>query len=251
MKNRLAFSLFLLVSTLLMAQPPQKLMQDGNDAYVKGDYEAAADAYNAILGSGLQSAELYYNLGNAYYRQDEIGLAILNYERALRLKPHFTDARQNLELAYSKTEDNIDELPQVFLAQWARAVVNWFSPDGWLVALLVLTALLAVLVVFFFVGNDYVWRKRSFFAGLLLCLVLLLATACTVASHVQFNKHDKAIITNPMIVMKGSPEAGGIDKMILHEGTKVTVDETLGSWHKVHIADGTSGWVESSDVTII
>ena len=251
MKKLISILCVILVASTSMAQSSQQLMQKGNDAYGKGDYEAAVEAYNAVLTSGQQSAELYYNLGNAYYRQDEMGQAILNYERALRLKPHFTDARQNLELAYSKTEDKIDELPQVFLAQWAHAVVTWFSPNGWLVVLLILAALLALLVVFFFVGSDYAWRKRSLLVGLLLCLALLLATACTIASHVQYNKRDKAIITNPMIVMKGSPEAGGIDKMVLHEGTKVTVDETLGFWHKVHIADGTSGWVESSDVTII
>ena len=251
MKKLISILFVILATGTSMSQSLPQLMQKGNEAYGKGDYEAAAKAYNNILSSGQHSAELYYNLGNAYYRQDEMGQAILNYERALRLKPHFTDARQNLELAYSKTEDKIDELPQLFLAGWAHAVVNWFSPNGWLVMLLVLTALLALLVVFFFVGTDYVWRKRSLLVGLLLCFTLLLATACTVASHVQYNRHDKAIITNPMIVMKGSPEAGGIDKMVLHEGTKVTVDETLGSWHKVHIADGTSGWVESSDVTII
>ena len=251
MKRLLILSLYFSLLFAATAQTPQQLMQQGNDAYSKGDYTAAAEAYNAILDAGQHSADLYYNLGNAYYRQEELGLAILNYERALRLNPHFRDARQNLELAYSKTEDQIDTLPQIFLVKWAQAVVAWFSPNGWLIALLLLTTLLGALVAIFFVSRDYAWRKHSLLIGLLVCLMLLLAVGCTIASHVRYNRHDKAIITSPMIVMKGSPEAHSIDKMILHEGTPVSIDETLGDWNKIHIADGTTGWVESSDITII
>ena len=251
MKNFLVFSLYISILFAATAQTPQQLMQQGNEAYGKGDYAAATETYNAILDAGQHSADLYYNLGNAYYRQDELGLAILNYERALRINPHFRDARQNLELAYSKTEDQIDTLPQIFLVKWAQAVVAWFSPNGWLVVLLLLTALLGAFVAIFFVSRDYAWRKRSLLIGLLVSLLLLLAVGCTIASHVRYNRHDKAIITSPMIVMKGSPEAHSIDKMILHEGTPVNIDETLGDWHKIHIADGTTGWVESSDITII
>ncbi len=251
MNKSLAFCLYLLLSTLLFAQTPQQLMQQGNEAYSRGDYEAAADAYELILTQGLQSADLYYNLGNTYYRQEELGQAILNYERALRLNPHFRDARQNLDLAYSKTEDQIDSLPQIFLVQWAQTVVGWFSPNGWLVALLILVAILAALAVLFFVSSDYAWRKRSLLFGILVSLLLLLAIGCTIAAHRQTARHDKAIVTSPMIVVKGSPESRSIDKMILHEGTPVVIEETLGDWHKIHIADGNTGWVETTDITII
>ena len=226
-------------------------MQKGNDAYSHGDYAAAIEAYNAILDAGQHSADLYYNLGNAYYRQEELGQAILNYERALRLTPRFRDARQNLDLAYSKTEDHIDPLPQIFLVTWAQSVVSWFSPNGWLVVLLLLVATLGALAVLFFVSGDYGRRKRSLLFAPLCGLVLLLAVGCAIASFRQANRHDKAIVTSPMIVVKGSPESHSIDKMILHDGTPVDIEETLGDWHKIHIADGNTGWVETSDVTII
>lgn len=243
-------SVILSVQTAV-AQTPQQLLQNGNKAYSEGNYESAAEFYNAILNSGQQSPELYYNLGNAYYRMEELGLAILNYERALRLKPHFSDARQNLELAYSKTDDEIEILPTLFLAQWSHDIVNLFSPAGWLIVLLIIVAILAALTVFFFVVSDYSWRKRSLLIGVLFSIVLLLSIACTTASHIQYNRHDKAIITKPMTVVKSSPEATGIDKMVLHEGTNVSIDETLGSWYKIHIADGNTGWIESSEATII
>lgn len=233
------------------AQTPQQLMQQGNEAYSKGDYAAAVEAYNAILDNGMHSADLYYNLGNAYYRQEELGLAILNYERALRLNPRFRDARQNLDLAYSKTEDKIDSLPQIFIVHWIQSVIGWFSHTGWLIVLLILVALLGALTVLFFVSSDYAWRRRSLLIGIFVGLILLLAIGCTIASHVQYNRHDRAIVTSPMIVVKSSPEAHGIDKMILHEGTKVEIEETLGEWHKIEIADGNNGWVETADVTII
>ena len=101
--------ILLLTATLLgaNAQTPQTLMQQGNDAYTKGDFAAAVQAYNAVLDAGYQSADLYYNLGNAHYRLEEYGFSILNYERALRLKPNFRDAKENLDLVNSKTEDKI------------------------------------------------------------------------------------------------------------------------------------------------
>lgn len=251
MKNFLVFTLYFLLLATVSAQTPQQLMQKGNDAYGKGDYAAAVEAYNAILDAGMHSADLYYNLGNAYYRQEELGLAILNYERALRLNPRFRDARQNLDLAYSKTEDKIDSLPQIFIVHWVQSVISWFSHTGWLIVLLILVALLGALTVLFFVSSDYAWRRRSLLIGIFVSLILLLAIGCTIASHVQYNRHDRAIVTSPMIVVKSSPEAHGIDKMILHEGTKVEIEETLGEWHKIEIADGNNGWVETADVTII
>ena len=251
MKQIVILILLALTASTTFAQTPQQLMQQGNEAYSKGDYDAAVQAYNAILEAGEHSADLYYNLGNAYYRQEELGLAILNYERALRLSPHFRDARENLDLCYSKTEDGIESLPQIFLVQWVQAVVNWFSPTGWLVALIILFALLGALVVIFFVSSDYRWRKHSLFLGILVSLLLLLTVAFTIASHIRFNHHNRAIVTSPMIVVKSSPEAHSIDKMILHEGTPVEIEETLGDWHKIHIANGNTGWVELTDVTII
>ena len=251
MKNYLVFSFYFIFLTAVIAQTPQQFMMAGNEAYSKGDYATAIEAYNAVLDAGQQSADLYYNLGNAYYRQDELGLAILNYERALRLKPHFRDARQNLELTYSKTEDKIDSLPQIFIVEWALTVVNWFSPNGWLVVLLILVALIGALTILFFVSGDYVWRKRSLLTGIFCSILLLIAIGCTISAFRNANRRDKAIVTSPMIVVKGSPEDTGIDKIILHEGTPVAIDETLGDWHKIRIADGNTGWVESSDITII
>ena len=245
--------ILLLTATLLgaNAQTPQTLMQQGNDAYTKGDFAAAVQSYNAVLDAGYQSADLYYNLGNAHYRLEEYGFSILNYERALRLKPNFRDAKENLDLVNSKTEDKIASLPEIFLVQWAHSVVAWFSPTGWRVCLLILFAILGALIVLFILSRDYNWRKGALVGGIITLVLLLLCIACTISSSVQYNRHNQAIVTAPMTVVKSSPEEGSVDKLILHEGTKVDIDETLGDWHKVHIADGNTGWLQISDVTII
>lgn len=245
--------ILLLLATALnaAAQTPQQLMQRGNDAYAKGDFVAAAQAYNAVLDAGYESADLYYNLGNVYYRQEEYGLSILNYERALRLKPNFRDAKQNLDLADSKTEDQIAALPEIFLAQWAHSVVAWFSPTGWRICTLILLTLLGTAVVIFLLSRDYAWRKGSLIGGIVTLVFLLLCIACTISASVRYNRHNQAIVTAPMAVVKSSPEENSIDKLVLHEGTKVNIEETLGEWHKIQIADGNNGWLQTDEVTII
>lgn len=226
-------------------------MKQGNEAFKNADYTQAASSYEAILKAGYENADLYYNLGNAYYRLEEFGQAVLNYERALRLKPNFRDARQNLELAQSKTEDQITPLPEFFLAKWTKSFIGWFSPAGWRVVLLIILALLGALLVFFFLCSDYRWRKNSLIGSILATCLLLIAIASAIASSTSFNRHNKAVVTEPMIVVKGSPETSSIDKLVLHEGTELDIEETLGDWHKIRIADGNTGWVQSDEITII
>ncbi len=233
------------------AQSPRQLMEQGNDAYANSNFAEAARLYNAVLKSGYQSADLYYNLGNTYYRLDEYGLSILNYERALRLKPNFRDARQNLDLVNSKTEDEIAPLPELFIVHWAHSLVAWLSPAGWRALLLCLAALLGGIIVFFVLSSQYRSRKIALIGILVASVLLLLTLACAIASSVQYNRHDQAIVTSPMAVVKSSPEDKSIDKLILHEGTKVQIEETLGEWHKIQIADGNTGWMQQTDITTI
>lgn len=250
MKKLLSIILLSLALTA-MAQSPKQLMSQGNMAYQKSDFATAAKCYSEVLEAGYADAEVYYNLGNAYFRQDEFGQAILNYERALRLKPNFRDAQENLDLAYSKTEDEIKALPELFIVTWARNVTNWFSHTGWRIVILCLLALIGAAVVVFALSSDYLWRKGSLIGGGAATALLLIAIACSIATGVRQNSHSKAIVTSPLVVVKSSPENNSVDKLILHEGTKVDVEETLGEWHKIHIADGNTGWLTDTDITII
>jgi len=223
----------------------------GNEAYKAGDWQGAIDAYTAILDAGYENADLYYNLGNAYYRIERYGMAILNYERALLLEPNFAEAKQNLALANARTEDKITPLPEFLLARWYRALYCALSFDVWFSVLLILAALALIAAAVMLSGGNYRWRKTGFIVLIIMAVLWLVSLCCTISSAARLNRHDRAVITQPMVVVKGSPDASGVDKLVLHDGTLLTIDETLDGWHKVRLADGNTGWLPVAEVTVI
>lgn len=249
--KRITIILVLLLTCSIHAQNVDQLFEQGNKAYAQNDYQKAVEAYSAIIETGISSAELYYNLGNAYYRQEEYGMAILNYERALRLKPNFRDARQNLELSNNKTEDEISELPELFIVRWYRSLVASFSPTGWKVLIVIIVAAILALAQFVYFGNSYKWRKYALIVLLALSLLGIISIVCCISATNNATQHNSAIITSPILEVKSSPENTSIDKLVLHEGTKVFIEENLGDWYKIRIADGNTGWVSADEITII
>ena len=246
----LTFLTFCSAVTLHAAEDSDKLFSQANAAYDSGDYLNAAALYNQLLSEGWQGWELYYNLGNAYYRLDEIGNALLSYERALRLAPNKKVVKDNLALARSKTVDNIEELPRLFIVEWTQAVVNLTTPRGWRTMLLVLVVLFCVAAYFFFVAKDYRLRKAMFITGSALALLILISAVDATISANNVTKNNEAIVTAPLIVVKGSPDAKSVDKFILHEGTKLTITDRQDDWWQIEIADGKSGWVNGGSEII-
>lgn len=236
---------------LVMHAQPADLFRQGNEAYRQSDYQQAIEAYTAVLDAGYENADLYYNLGNAYYRTEQMGMAVLCYERALRIEPGFAEAKQNLALANARTEDKITPIPEFLLARWYRALNTLLPPTGWLITLLVLGVLVVVAAGLIRFSGSYQWRKTAFVAIIVIGVLLLVAICCTFSSVNRYNRHDRAVVTQPMVVVKGSPDDAGVDKLVLHEGTTLVVDETLGTWYKVRLADGNTGWLPDTEITII
>ena len=234
------FSIFSLQFSVSRAQ--------GDEAYRQGDYALAVEQYEGLLSDGVASADLYYNLGNAYYRTGQMGRAILNYERALRLKPSMSDARENLALAESKTVDRITPLPKFFVAQWIDTLCVRISPVVWRIVCLVLLALVGLSVVVMRLGASRNLRKAGLMAGIPFLLLFVVAVLLLFGSTRHFNAHSEAIVMQAAITVKSSPEAQSTDKLILHEGTKLAVTDSLAGWYKVTIADGTAGWCQGSDI---
>lgn len=224
------------------------IAQEADEAYRQGDYATAIERYVEVLDRQCTSADLYYNLGNAYYRAGHMGHAILSYKRALRLDPDMDDAKQNLALAESKTVDRIAVLPQFFLVRWVDALCRSLTPALWRVVWLVLLALLGLSVVLFRRGSNRSLRKTGLVAGVVVLLLLALATWLLLRATHRYNAHAEAVVMQPAITVKSSPEAQSVDKLILHEGTVVNVSDSLGEWYKITIADGTTGWCLASDV---
>ncbi len=236
----LLFGLQLLTLNSLWAQ--------GDEAYRQGEYELAIEQYEGVLAEGQVSADLYYNLGNAYYRTDQIGLAILNYERALRLNPAMTDARENLALAESKTVDRITPLPKLFIVRWVDTLCTRVSPLVWRVVWLVLLALEGAAVVALRLGPTRGLRKAGLLTGIVALLLLLLSSWLLLRATSRFNSHSEAVVMPPSIAVKSSPEVQSTDKLILHEGTRVTVSDSLAGWYKITLADGTTGWCPDTEI---
>ena len=223
-------------------------VEEGNQHYRMGNYDVAADYYGLALSSDNGNADLYYNLGNAYYRTDQLALAILNYERALRLKPSMSDATENLALANSKTQDRITELPRLFIVRWVDGLCTSVTPHAWRVVWLVLVALLGVAVLLLRWGGSTELRKAGLAGSRVTAVLLVATTLFLIGSTKRYNSHSYAIVMEQAITVKGSPEQQSVDKMLLHEGTKVEVLEELSGWYKIRIADGTTGWCSSATI---
>lgn len=216
--------------------------------YRSGNYDVAIDYYGMVLGANYTSANLYYNLGNCYYRTGQMGLAILNYERALRLSPHMSDARQNLELANSKITDRITVIPKFFLVKWYNALVTLISPTTWRIVILVLFTLLCASIVIIMLSRRITLRKGALASGITILILMIFSFFILISSTRRFNARNEAIILEPSVTVKSSPENQSVDKLILHEGTKVTITETISSWYKITLSDGTTGWCDTNTI---
>ena len=244
--------LFLLALSIyqspLSAQEPLQRAQLADRAYRIADYEQAASLYEEVLASGFASPDLYYNLGNTYYRLDRFGLAILNYERALRLRPGMSDARDNLALANSHTVDRIAELPRLFVVNRYIALITRISPSSWRVITLLFFILCLADVTVITLSRNVTLRKSALAVAIAAAVLFILSLILMVASIRHFNARSEAIVMEPSVTVKSSPELQSADKLILHEGTKVTISESLSGWHKITLSDGTTGWCESSAI---
>ena len=226
-----------------------KAMADS--AYTQGNYQQAISDYEDLLKQGV-SADIYYNLGNAYYRMDDMTRAVLNYERALLLAPGDRDIRFNLQMARSKTIDKIIPETELFFVTWYRSLVNQMSVDQWARVALISLALAIVLALVYLFANRIWLRKLGFFGAILLIIVFVLGNVFAQYQKSGLLDRRGAIIMGSAVTVKSTPAQNGTDLFILHEGTKVTItDGQLKDWKQVRVADGKEGWVETSQIEII
>ena len=248
--SRLLILVFLLSPCLL---PPASAITktEADSAYVRGEYQQAIKDYEALLKQGA-SADLYYNLGNAYYRTENITQAVLNYERALLLSPSDRDIRFNLQMARSKTIDKIIPEQEMFFVTWYRSLVNLASVDGWARTALISLAL-AIILALVYLFSDRIWlRKIGFFSAIFLIAVFLCSNLFAHQQKQQLVHRKGAIVMSPAITVKSTPAKNGTDLFILHEGTKVTItDASMKDWKEIRLADGKEGWVETKQIELI
>ncbi|MCR4823992.1 MAG: BatD family protein [Bacteroidales bacterium] len=231
---------------------PDSLWTAGVTAYTDGDWAGAADAWSAIRALGIESPELYYNLGNACFKQDDLAHAILNYERALKLDPSYSDARFNLEFAQGFVQDKIEAVPEFFLEQWGRKVCWLLPSDTWAVLFILFFAAALGCVLLFLLGGRTGTRKAGFICGIVALVLSLLCLDFALWQRRDYRKADGAVITRPVTTVQSSPgRDASKDLFVLHEGTKVKLLDEVGSWRNIELADGRQGWLPSEDMEVI
>jgi len=240
--------LVLLFSLDATAASPQadSLWRAGVDAYAAGQWEEARSAWLKIDAQGLESPDLYNNIGDACYKLGEAGGAVLWYERALKLRPSDRTARYNLDFVRLSLQDKIDEVPEFFLKEWLRRIGYLMPSDAWAVLFLCLLALSLAAWLLFALSARPLWRKTGFFCGIVLALLALGCLAASLSQKRNYFRTDRAVVMAPVVSVTSSPGGNAAkDLFVLHEGTSVKLLEEIGGWCNIELSDGRQGWLPS------
>ena len=242
------FSFVLMILMLMPLSANAITKQNADDEYAKGNYQQAIKDYQEILKTGV-SSEIYYNLGNAYYRTDNITQALLSYERALQLSPGDNDIRFNLQYARSKTIDKITPETEMFFVTWYHSLVNFTSVDRWANTAIV-SIVMALLLILVFLFAPQMWaRKSGFYGSAAFLLLFAFANLFAFQQKHELETKQGAIVIAPTVNVKKTPAASGTDVFVIHEGTRVDItDRGMKQWRGIKLADGREGWLKTSQI---
>jgi tetratricopeptide (TPR) repeat protein len=244
MKN-IFYIVLLFTSQIFFAQSG---FETGNDLYQKGKYQEAVHAYESVVNSHKQSAELYYNLGNCYYKLNKVAPAIYNYEKALVLKPNDKDVQNNLRFAQKRTIDEIKVIPKVGFGKLLRdfTAIYHYNTWGWI------SIGFSVLFLLCFIGYYFsqmtVVKRIFFFSMFVVVFLLMITVAAAIFEKSHFENERPAIVFAEIADVKSEPQKLASTIVVLHEGTKVFVEEIVEGWKKVQLTDGTEGWIENNAI---
>ena len=242
------FSFVLMILMLMPLSANAITKQNADDEYAKGNYQQAIKDYQEILKTGV-SSEIYYNLGNAYYRTDNITQALLAYERALQLSPGDNDIRFNLQYARSKTIDKITPETEMFFVTWYHSLVNFTSVDRWANTAIV-SIVMALLLILVFLFAPQMWaRKSGFYGSAAFLLLFAFANLFAFQQKHELETKQGAIVIAPTVNVKKTPAASGTDVFVIHEGTRVDItDRGMKQWRGIKLADGREGWLKTTQI---
>ena len=235
---------------------------DAIAAYEAKDYALAVEKFEQIVELGYISSDLYYNLANSYFKlgeqavedglhkfsKGELGRAVLNYHRALRLDPTMEDARYNLELAVDNTNDT-EALPESFIATIWRGIVNLAHTNSWALGSLVMLGLMLAFAIFYLLSNSLTLRMVSFFSAIVLFVGAIFAVAFALYGKHQVESDSRAVvICNDTTPVHASPESGSKVIRQPSQGVTVRVSRNYGEWSEIIFADGEKGWIRSAKI---
>jgi len=224
------------------------LFDSANYQYSKGNYEKAIQLYESVLNTNIEAAALYFNLGNAYYKNNQIGLAILYYEKAKKISSNDEDIEHNLMLANLKTEDKVNQLPELFLTNWINNIANLLSEKSWSIICIIMLCASLVMFAFYFSTNVVIFKKIFFYIALILFIKAIVSFFLAQHQYSKLKKNNSAIIINPSSNINSSPSEKSTKLFILHEGTKVDITDEDNDWMEIKLSNGNVGWVKKADL---
>ncbi|MBE6267842.1 MAG: tetratricopeptide repeat protein [Bacteroidales bacterium] len=246
MKKFIYTIMFAALSLAVSAQT-DKIAADS--AYVKGDYKAAIEIYESLVANNGESADVYYNLGNAYYKNENIAKAVLNYERALLLNPDDEDIRFNLELARSKTVDKVAPEYKFFLMEWLEGIINLLSISAWSILAVVSFVVMLLTLLLFLFGKSVSTKKTGFIIALFSLFITIFANLSALHRYHYLTERNDAVIMEPSVTAKSTPSNSGTELFVIHEGRKVKIsDDSMREWTEIELEDGNKGWIPSSSL---
>jgi tetratricopeptide (TPR) repeat protein len=243
MKN--IFFILLLTTQVFFAQNG---FEKGNELYKAGKYEQAIDAYGSVLSTNQHSSELYFNLGNCYYKLNKVAPAIFSYEKALVLSPNDREVINNLKFAQKRTIDEVKVVPKVGFAKLLRDFtgIYHYNTWAWIAIGLSISFLLAFLGYYF--SETTLAKRISFFVMFALIVFILIAVTSAFFEKSHYDNEKPAIVFAEIAEVRSEPKNGSSVVLVLHEGTKVFVEEKVDNWKKVQLTDGTEGWIENDAI---
>lgn len=247
-------SLYLLLMLLLPMfslgdnQQAENLFKKGNQQYAKAQYQQAAQIYQQVLKSGYTSAAIYFNLGNAFYKSDDLPSAILYYEKAHKLAPNDRDININIQFCNLKLADKIEQQPEFFVSRWWHGLILLCSADTFAVLSVVFLLAGFLLLIVYLFTNLLVLKKASFYTGFTVILVGLIGIFLANRQINYFETHHQAIIFSSSVTVKGSPNTNAKPLFVMHEGTKVAITQQNGNWIEIELPNGNVGWITTEDV---
>jgi tetratricopeptide (TPR) repeat protein len=247
MMKKFIYTIMFAALSLAVSAQTDKVAADS--AYVKGEYKAAIEIYESLAANNGESADVYYNLGNAYYKSENIAKAVLNYERALLLNPDDEDIRFNLELARSKTVDKVAPEYKFFLMEWLEGIINLLSISAWSVLAVVSFVVMLLTLLLFLFGKSVSTKKTGFIIALFSLFITIFANLSALHRYHYLTERNDAVIMEPSVTAKSTPSSSGTELFVIHEGRKVKIsDDSMREWTEIELEDGNKGWIPSSSL---
>ena len=247
MMKKFIYTIMFAALSLAVSAQTDKIAADS--AYVKGDYKAAIEIYESLAANNGESADVYYNLGNAYYKSENIAKAVLNYERALLLNPADEDIQFNLELARSKTVDKVAPEYKFFLMEWLEGIINLLSISAWSILAVVSFVFMLLTLLLFLFGKSVSTKKTGFIIALFSLFITIFANLSALHRYHYLTERNDAVIMEPSVTAKSTPSNSGTELFVIHEGRKVKIsDDSMREWTEIELEDGNKGWIPSSSL---